>query len=62
MARPSELSVILIDDSQRAEFVGYTRMGFYLVDHANIVHAGPFRTRAAADQHLDDLWHLPRTG
>lgn len=62
MARPSELSVVLIDDTQREAFIGYTGFGFYLVDHLKIAHAGPFRTRAAAEGYLEDLWDQRRTG
>ncbi len=62
MARLSDLSVVLLDDSQEPDFVGYAGLGFYLVDSTQHVYAGPFRSRAAANEYLEDLWYQPRTG
>ncbi len=62
MARPADLHVVLFDDLNMAVPDGYTGYGFYLVDPEQMIHAGPFRSRAAADAYLDDLWYQPRTG
>ncbi|MGU3494475.1 hypothetical protein ACLBXM_10575 [Xanthobacteraceae bacterium A53D] len=62
MPKLSDLTVVLIDDTLRDQFIGYTGFGFYLVDPEQRVHAGPFRSRAAANEHLDDLWEQRRTG
>ncbi|WP_188574604.1 hypothetical protein [Azorhizobium oxalatiphilum] len=52
----------MLDDTQKAEFSGYAGFGFYLVDREHNVYAGPFRSRAAANYHLDELWEQRRTG
>lgn len=62
MSRLSDLSVVLLDDSQKHDFTGYTGLGFYLVDPTGHVYAGPFRSRAAANEYLEELWYQPRTG
>ncbi|OYX87835.1 MAG: hypothetical protein B7X99_10795 [Rhizobiales bacterium 17-65-6] len=62
MARPADLSVILLDHIQMAVPDGYTGFGFYLVDQDQRIHAGPFRSRETANAYLEDLWHQPRTG
>ncbi|MBA4790097.1 MAG: hypothetical protein AB1698_19680 [Pseudomonadota bacterium] len=62
MARPADLKVVVLDHLNMAVPDGYAGYGYYLVDQDGRVHAGPFRTRAIADEHLEDLWHLPRTG
>lgn len=62
MSRLSQLSVVLLDDSQKADFTGYAGLGFYLVDRTRHVYAGPFRSRAAANDYLEELWYQPRTG
>lgn len=62
MPKLSDLDVVLLDDTQKAEFSGYAGFGFYLVDRERNVCAGPFRSRAAANHHLDELWEQRRTG
>ncbi|MEW6258038.1 MAG: hypothetical protein AB1592_18955 [Pseudomonadota bacterium] len=62
MARPADLSVMMLDHLQMEVPDGYAGYGFYLVDQELRIHAGPFRSRALAEAHLEDLWHLPRTG
>ena len=62
MARLADLSVVLLDDSQQSDFAGYAGLGFYLVAPDGHVYAGPFRSRAAATEYLEELWHQPRTG
>lgn len=62
MARPGELVVKVLDHLNMEVPDGYRGYGHYLVDPEGRIHAGPFRTRALAEEHLEDLWHLPRTG
>ncbi len=62
MARPADLEVILLDDLHMVVPDEYTRYGFYLVDNERRIHAGPFRSKEAANAYLEDLWLQPRTG
>lgn len=62
MARPADLEVILLDHLNMPVPDGYRGYGFYLMDKDQRIFAGPFRSRALAEEHLEDLWHLPRTG